>query len=227
MKFFGLATEGVTDQAVLKNILHGYLSERVEDLEDEITLLQPAFDKTTQKQDGFGSWTGLIAYLSNVRFREDVINHEYVIIQIDTDITNKPEFDIPRVDENGAVISIDTFIESVKMHMINIINNSSPSFYDDNQNKIIFCITVHSIECWLNAHHEVNERKARKIESCETTLQQFITRNDPIRNKRYCKEYSYYNLLSAPLRKRRNILGAVNRNISFEVFINNIDQKIP
>jgi len=87
MAKFALACEGVTDQIVIENILCGFYKD-YDDLDEEIQPLQPPFDATTQKhkEGEFGGWERLLEYLSLKRFRDDVLNSEYVIIQIDTDI---------------------------------------------------------------------------------------------------------------------------------------------
>lgn len=84
MAKFGLACEGVTDQIVIENILCGFY-KNLEDLDEDIQPLQPPFDETTKKQSDFSNWELLLKYLSTKRFRDDVLNSEYIIIQIDTD----------------------------------------------------------------------------------------------------------------------------------------------
>jgi len=95
MAKFALACEGVTDQIVIENILCGFYKE-YDDLDEEIQPLQPPYDATTQKQkeDEFGGWEMLLKYLSEKRFRDDVLNSEYLIVQIDTDISEHVNFGV-------------------------------------------------------------------------------------------------------------------------------------
>ena len=95
---FGLACEGVTDQAVIENILCGFYNDS--GLRNEIKVFQPLFDATQRKQlEGeFGGWEELMKHLSTKRFRESVVNTEYMIIQIDTDISEHKNFNVSQHD---------------------------------------------------------------------------------------------------------------------------------
>ena len=61
MLTFGLACEGVTDQAVLENILCGFYKES-NLLKKDIKAFQPLFDASqkTQQDGEFGGWEELI-----------------------------------------------------------------------------------------------------------------------------------------------------------------------
>ena len=65
---FGLACEGVTDQAVIENILCGFYNDK--ELRQEIKSFQPLFDATQKKQlDGeFGGWEELFSFIANKAF---------------------------------------------------------------------------------------------------------------------------------------------------------------
>ena len=65
---FGLACEGVTDQAVIENILCGFYNDK--ELRQEIKSFQPLFDATQKKQlDGeFGGWEELLVLLQQSVF---------------------------------------------------------------------------------------------------------------------------------------------------------------
>ena len=162
MAKFGLATEGITDQIVIENILCGFYKD-LED--DEIQAFQPAYDETTkkQKEEQFGGWEMLLEYLSEKRFRDDVLNSEYVIVQIDTDICEHKNFDVKK--DTSCVV---TFIESIKTKLISSIDKNE-SFYESNKEKIIFAISVHELECWLLPI--CKNFKNEKITGCFEALQ--------------------------------------------------------
>ncbi len=147
MKKFGLACEGITDQITLENILCGYYEDP--DLDDEITQLQPHLDKSSQKQKGFGGWEMLVDYLQSSRFRDDVINVEYLILQLDTDIVEHQGFGGSFRDSNGVEYAPEELIENTISKLVSKINLNNDSFYTENKEKIIFSICVHSLECWL------------------------------------------------------------------------------
>ena len=135
---FGLITEGLTDQIVIENILAGYFKNP--DL--DIRPLQPERDKDDEnKFTGYGSWSQVFAYCRSRDFQESFQFNDYIIIQIDTDVSE--EFGIPQQDENGELTPkelIEKVIEKFKQEI-------GQYFYSQCQQRIIWAISVHSIEC--------------------------------------------------------------------------------
>jgi hypothetical protein len=146
---FGLACEGITDQITLENILCGYFNDP--DLDENIAYLQPRLDATEQKQMGGGGWKILLKYLSMKAFRDAVTSHDFIIIQIDTDISEKTEFGVNHTDESGNKLNTETLIINVIQKLICVIDSKKTGFYAEKGKNIIFAISVHSIECWLVA----------------------------------------------------------------------------
>ena len=204
MAKFGLATEGITDQIVIENILCGFYKD-LED--DEIQAFQPAYDETTkkQKEEQFGGWEMLLEYLSEKRFRDDVLNSEYVIVQIDTDICEHKNFDVKK--DTSCIV---TFIESIKAKLILSIDKNVP-FYETNKEKIIFAISVHSLECWLLPI--CKDLKVEKITGCFEALQRECN------GIKVEKNYSTYDKLSRVFLKNKDLLKISSKNSSFDIFI--------
>lgn len=211
MAKFGLACEGITDQIVIENILCGFY-EGLDN--DEIQPFQPAYDETTQKQkEGeFGGWEILLAYLSEKRFRDDVLNSEYIIIQIDTDICEHKNFDVKK--DTSCII---TFIESIKAKLISSIDKNE-SFYEANKEKIIFAISVHELECWLLPI--CKDFKNEKITGCFESLQR------ECKDIKVEKNYSTYDKLSRVFLKNKDLLKIASKNGSFEIFLASLPKTI-
>jgi fructose-specific phosphotransferase system component IIB len=209
MAKFGLACEGITDQIVIENILCGFYKD-YDDLDEEIQAFQPAYDETTkkQKEDEFGGWEMLLEYLSEKRFRDDVLNSEYVIVQIDTDISDQQNFGVKK-----NTICLITYIKKIKEKLISQINKMD-SFYEDNKDKIIFAISVHSLECWLLSIDKT--LKKEKINNClshlERTLKKKINKN--------------YDKLSKIFLKKKELIKIASKNSSLEIFINSLPKEI-
>jgi len=158
MLTFGLACEGATDQAVLENILCGFYKDK--NLRSEIKVFQPLFDETQkkQKEGEFGGWEELLRYISTKKFRESVINTKFMIIQIDTDISEHVNFGVSQQN-----LSTEELIFQVIERLIAQID-SKKVFYSKYKEKIIFAISVHSLECWLlplysSKTKEINSQK--------------------------------------------------------------------
>lgn len=207
---FGLACEGVTDQITLENILCGYFENK--NLGEDITELQPLFDETDQKQ-GNGGWPILINYLASTRFRDDVLNTEFLILQIDSDIAD--QLRVAHKDNLGNALSIDSVISNVRAKLIEHINLGATHFYETHAPKILFAICVHSLECWLVAHH--GEQSA--THDCFDVLKTVIDPNII----RVTKKQKNYDQLSKPFLQRKNIDAVVTKDPSFRAFIQALD----
>ncbi len=211
MAKFGLACEGITDQIVIENILCGFY----QDLEDDdIQPFQPPYDATTQKQQEgeFGGWEMLLEYLSQKRFRDDVLNSHYTVIQIDTDICDHVNFGVPK-----DTSCITTFIENVKLKLIASIDKNE-TFYEAYQEKIIFSISVHSLECWLLPI--CKDLKKEKITSCFEALQR------ECKSIKVEKTYKIYDTLSKPLLKNKKLRTISSQNSSFKIFLDTLPKNL-
>ncbi len=217
MAKFALACEGITDQIAIENILCGFYKD-YSDLDEEIHPLQPPYDATTrkQKEGEFGGWEMLFQYLSEKRFRDDVLNSEYLIIQIDSDISEHPNFSVSHSDSNNNELSIDALIENITKRLIEKIDTKK-DFYQRYKEKIIFAISVHDLECWILPHYATYKKE--KIKGCSKALK--IALKQPI-----TKTYHDYDKLTKPLSKPKNLSKVILKNKSLEIFINNLPKEI-
>ena len=213
---FGLACEGVTDQAVIENILCGFYNNK--NLKSEIKAFQPLFDATQHKQlEGeFGGWEELLKHLSTKRFRESVINTEHMIIQIDTDISEHPNFDVSQHN-----LSTEALIEKVVERLIAQID-SKREFYQKHKEKIIFAISVHSLECWILPIYESNKKE--KIIGCEEKLKKAVVKVS--KKLKVEKNYNNYDKLSQKFLKQKNLIKIASQNSSLQIFINKLPKNI-
>lgn len=207
---FGLACEGVTDQITIENILCGYFENP--NLDSEITQLQPPFDETDQKQKGGGGWTMLLKhYLGTERFRDDVVNNQFVVIQVDTDVSERKGFDVAQVGIDLEPLMPEDLIINVIAKLIVIINSGDMDFYARHSQKIIFAVSVHSLECWLFAHHNNDPQIEYQISGCYDALSTLL----PALNK----NHRCYDKYSQIFLQRKNIDAVANKDPSFCVFI--------
>ncbi|MBE9562281.1 MAG: hypothetical protein IMF12_05395 [Proteobacteria bacterium] len=199
---FAIVSEGKTDQAVIKNILYGFFAN--EDLSGEIHNALP-FDDTE------GGFRWIFKYLKMTRFHKDVLNHEYIIIQIDTD-TSK-DYDIKHIDENNKLLSINDLVNNVIDRLITEIEQGKSGFYQQYKAKIIFCICVHSIECWLLVHH----CEQIEITNCFNKLNKCV--------KQVGKKRRIYNKLSQPFLEKHKLLATAENDKSLNIFLDFIAKK--
>ena len=212
--YFALACEGVTDFAVVEALLCGFFDE---DITDEITYLQPHLDETSKSQKGFGGWEQLLDYLQSPRFYEDIKFNDYVIIQIDTDISGYLNFGVSHYDENNKELAVLVLIEKVIEKLVEIINKNYPSFYESYKEKIVFCICVHSIECWLLSHHK--NMKKPKTKNCFKALAYELGKNEDS-----LKNYKIYQAITSPLANKETLEGIRLKDVSLHLFLERLSQ---
>lgn len=145
----GVICEGVTDFPVIRNILYAFFRE------DQIDLLQrlpdiPVNYSHAQPNNISGGWREIPKFLFNAEFRQSVSLFDYLIVQIDTDVCELAGFDV--VPQSMADHDIAGFYERIKAKLAEWIDQGEPNFFAKHQHKLIFCISVHSLEYWLLIH---------------------------------------------------------------------------
>ena len=103
MYYFGIISEGDTDYIVLENILIGYFDEGIENY---INQLQPPRGKS-------GGWSRVLNYCASADFKNDFVDNNFMVIQIDTDHSFEAPFDVPHA-QNGVKLSIEQLVDNVK-----------------------------------------------------------------------------------------------------------------
>jgi hypothetical protein len=182
---FGLVTEGLTDQIVIENILAGYFNSP--DL--DIRQLQPERDKDNENKSKYGGWTLVFNYCKSRDFQEALQFIDYIIIQIDTDISE--DYNIPKQNENGEF----TPQQLIKKVIEKFRGASGDDFYSKYQQKIIFAISVHSIECWLLPLYSTDNKKD-KVKNCLKTLNLELPKKHKFTIDANAKNPEYYRVIS-------------------------------
>ncbi|EKV03085.1 hypothetical protein Lepto7375DRAFT_5360 [Leptolyngbya sp. PCC 7375] len=222
MAEFALICEGITDQVIITDILCGFFDN--ENLDEDISPLQPPYDATTKKQKDFGGWQMLLAYLKSSKFRDAILNNRYVVVHIDSDISPSEGFDVKHTDEENEDLSVEILIERIISKLAEIINTNAPDFHQNYKEKIIFCISVHSIECWLLAHYRLRPSKNPKIKGCENALKRTLGKRYGQKcAKAFTKNYHYYQRLSEPFLERKSLQFLASQEPSFQVFWNYLE----
>jgi hypothetical protein len=127
---FGLVTEGITDQAVIENILYGYFN----DPDLLIQPLQPDRDK-----DAFGGCDKVFEYCESQEFIEALGSCSYVIIHLDTDISER--FGIPQYEKERD-LTVEEMRDRIIAKFQELIGKECGNFqYEEYQDKFIGCIS--------------------------------------------------------------------------------------
>ena len=218
MASFGLITEGITDQVVIENILYGFFNDK--DL--PVNPLSPLRDATDENKAASASnWIEVFEYCKSSRFKSELFINDYLIIQIDTDALQGDSVPEKYKINLSNDLSVGETIEKVKEKLIGYIGMD---FYDKYQNKIIFAISVNSIECWLLPIYFSNQAaKSGKTENCLQTLNSVLQQREGFYIAK--KELNYYRTISAKLKKNIDLKRLLILNPSLHIFILELEKR--
>ncbi|MAX93111.1 MAG: hypothetical protein CMK99_20595 [Pseudomonas sp.] len=170
MASFALITEGETDQVVLEEIIQTIYIEKTGE-EADVRVLQPLYDQTSKSRNKvFGGWEMLLDFCSDKdRVLEALATNDYLVIQIDTDISEHARINISRLKEPKELLScMKTYLQE----------NIDQETFEAYQDKFIFAVAVHSTECWLLPLHEEREKDKSQILNCEKRLTRALASKD-------------------------------------------------
>ena len=216
MTSFGLITEGITDQIVIENILTGYFDNPDIDFRPFL----PLRDETDKNRiENYGGWTRVFEYCGSSKFQEAFQFIDFIVVQIDTDTSEEIGYDIPKL-EDGKELSVEQMVERVSEKLRNLIGTE---FYDEYSERIIFAISVHSLECWLLPLFYTNNKKAKHI-NCLNTLNQALKKEDFTIDANN-KNPEYYESISRQYLKHRTLMSKYSDNPSLKIFVEEIEKR--
>jgi len=221
MIIFGLITEGLTDQIVIEKILAGFFNSQ----NIEVTPLQPKRNKDNQNKSQSGGWTLVFDYCHSKKFQESFRFFDYIIIQIDTDVlvdSENSNYNIPSRDDNGDELTPQQLIEKVIEKFRDAIGED---FYNTNQQKILFAISVHSLECWLLPLYYTDKKKQAKVNNCLDTLNLQLAKKHKFTIDPNAKNPEYYREFSKQYSKQKVLMKHYAENPSLKAFIEEIQSR--
>ncbi|OAD20233.1 hypothetical protein THIOM_004082 [Candidatus Thiomargarita nelsonii] len=115
-------------------------------------------------------------------------------------------------------------IEKVVAKFIDLIGKA---IYEKHQDKIIFAISVHSIECWLLPLCYSDKRKA-KIVNCINTVDEKLKKSGMkirLQNKKGEKNVESYREISEKYCKHKTLIKLYIENPSLKIFIAEVEKR--
>lgn len=225
MPVFGLVTEGITDQAVLENIINGIVLAKTDD-EADFVFSQPAQGVGKQKNDG--GWERVFEFLATEDLMIDALEKvSFLVIHLDSDQGTHKNFGVALLDAAGKPRPTIDIISDVKNVLISKI---SPAVYLKYRDKLVFAIAVHSLECWLLPLFGKKRSRANEV-NCERKLahelrvkgkNRFVER----REDKLIKDYDLYFDLSSPYYEPASADKAAVHNESLESFVGALSSKL-
>lgn len=217
MHSFGLVSEGMTDEAIITNILAGYFNTN----DIDVNPLQPLRDATDRDRiEGDSGWYAVIEYVKSSKLEAAFRFFDYVIVQIDTDVCELKGYDVPR-SEDGRALEPPELLERVRDKFREWIG---ATIYNKRKERIILAIAVDSTECWLlPLYFPSDKAKRSKTVNCLGTLNEALQKSHGFTIS--AKEFTYYNRASQGYKKRKALLQAAPHNPSLKAFIDELDSR--
>jgi hypothetical protein len=208
---FGLIAEGQTNQVVIENILVGYFNN----FDIVVNPLLPLRDETDRyRVENYSNWLKVFEYCASSKFRDVFQFNKYLIVQIDTDVSEEVNYNIYKY-EKGEELSPEKLIDKVVEKFKGLIGEE---FYSRYEEKIIFAISVHSMECWLLPLYYTDEKQAAQTKGCFERLRRQLKRG-------INKSYDEYDFLSREYCKNKVLIKNYLLNPSLKVFLEEIQRR--
>jgi hypothetical protein len=206
---FALVCEGISDQAVLENILSGFRNDTDNNFTN-FRIIQPTRNAANAGTNR-GGWFQVFEYCAGEKFPQ-LFNNDYVVIQIDTDTTqlwhyNPKGFSNSELGFSTVGLSFTQILYQVKCRFELIFNTiHGTKFLETNNNKIIYAISIEAVECWLLPLQGF---------SCQhTNCYELLGKPK--------KSHQIYLKLSNTLADRTKLLDYSAQNISLQTFIDEL-----
>jgi hypothetical protein len=143
MATFALISEGLTDQVILERIIEQMCDEIFEE-GVEINPLQPLRDATDSKRAPHAGWELVLEYCQE-RAADALFTNDYVVIHLDTDQCDHPNFGVPLTVHGKKRPYGDLIQDTIAV----ITSRLGDAFSSTTSKRFLFAISVHSIESWL------------------------------------------------------------------------------
>lgn len=215
MNEFAIVSEGVTDYAVLKNILFGWF--KGQDAEPFLKPYQP--DPTAEGESSwqeFGNWENVLKYLGEKKHRDALEFADFLVVQIDTDQSEHVNFGVSH-RENDKPLEPSALVAKVVKKLQEIIGPEDVAFYGD---RIIFAICVNAIECWLLPLWD--KSKATKCEGCLEAVNRALIRKDEDPLNKIAERYR---AASKDFSKRKILVTEGGKSPSLMIFLNELERR--
>jgi len=211
MKRFQFVGEGLTDYIVLKNILVGFFK-------DKNLLLNRLLPREKEPV----GWGNVLNYLLTDEFRVGVNNTDYIVIQIDTDRCEDWNEGLHHIGDDSE--KLDDFVQEV---IAALIRRIGLDFYTQNEDKILFAISVHDIECWLLPFIADQPAHQSKTVGCVNAVERIAQKKGfSIHQKNY-EDGKHYEGFSQDMKNHNILMHKYSSNPSLKIFIDSLKTAFP
>ncbi len=213
-QLFGIICEGITDRIVLKTILHTWTQSTGLNIRE----LQPIGQQA-------GGWFKVFQYCESEELKQAMAFLDFIVIHVDTDFMyhQKAGVGIPkRYQIDMQIGEKEVIIEKFKDKLINLIGHE---FYALYQNRIIFAIAVHEIECWFLPIYFENLDNISFTDNCIQTLNMVLPQKE---NGLFLgeKKPKYYEIVAKNFKIKTFLEKFAQKQDSLQAFLSDLEEKI-
>lgn len=205
MTSFAIVAEGITDQIVLERIIEQLCGDE----EVEVNFLQPSRDNTDKHRAAHGGWQLVFEYLRE-RTEDALVTNDYLIVQIDTDCGEHPEYGLP-LSSHGVARDQLTLVDDASAILARLIGQD---IFLERSAQIIFAISVHSLESWILLISHNDPSVMSGFDRLSRTMRR---KNDIV----LVKTLEVYEILARRI-KRKRLLELARQPHSLGVFLGHI-----
>ena len=225
MLSFGIVAEGFTDQIVIDNLITGFFGDV--DEEPTVNYVQPLLDATGARgAPEPGGWGMVLKFLELGEHRRALQFNDYLVLHVDTDVSEQKGFDVPHREE-GRELSVIELVTRVSEKLTGIIGAEFCAAHGD---RLIFAVAVHGIECWL-LPLLYQDNHARKITGCLNAANEARKKGGKtplytVVRKHVSKDPRSYQDVSRAYTKRKRLMALCDKNPSLALFVRQLDRTI-
>jgi len=213
---FALITEGVSEHRIIKHVISKYFKDN----DPEINQIQPKV--INDKQETIGGWNEVLSYCERQELEDILIENDYLVIQIDTDQSQTAPFSVNHLKE-GHTKTDEELHKDIQTKLTSLIKRNILQNYN---NKILFAICIHTIECWLLPIYYTNNNKSAVI-NCLDKLNKELRRKDihiiPVRDKNNAQSIRAYEAVLGNWSRKIEIASSAQHNVGFKKLIESFD----
>lgn len=210
---FALVTEGISEHKIIKHLLAKFFK----DADPVINQVQPQLTENERNQQDFGGWMEVLNFCQlEEKLNEAFLYNEYLVIQIDTDVSELNPYNVPHLI-NGQAKSF----EQLHSDIIDRLKQSMPqAILDKYGEKIIFAICIHTTECWLLPIYYADNKRC-KTDNCLDTLNREIRKRRLSigDDKNSANSKKAYETILKNIKKRQDIESYCIHNVGFQKFV--------
>jgi|ERR1035437_8925279 hypothetical protein len=212
-----LATEGKSEHWIIKHIVENYFKGK----EIFFRQIQPQIVDDTQ--ESIGGWREILKFCDRTDdIKSALVDCDFLVIQIDTDESQNIHFGVSHTKEGNVKKTNEELYHDIIDKLKSLINSE---LLDEYEGKIVFAISINTIECWLLPIYFTNNHKS-DTRNCLTTLNTELRRRDliPIPPKKQKeKRKIVYESILRNWRRKRDITNAAQYNAGFSFFIDSLN----